>query len=267
MALEHTVTFHEVTEAWERIAKTGVLPGMPRQAGTTRHMRTNWSGDASWVGTSIERMRDRIENGYVAPGMDVKAGRRTVERSRFKRHEDEGELQIGLALAGDDAPYLRRTKRPHIPGIQLVIEQHGRASVPVRVLTEYAEWVARLLAGLQAKGFDLQIDVLSRVQRGCREGQSIDARIRVKRFGRRSDLRSWGALFAPGGYRMLGFTARVLACEAHGKTSTPGMGSSFTPRWDLEWDEASRTLTVRNACESFSFDAAGMDAKLAALKF
>jgi hypothetical protein len=201
------------------------------------------------------------------PGLKVGPGAYSAPRVRMRHHEDEGELQFDRALAGDDRPFLRRERRERRPGLRLNIELNCRANVPAATIAAYAEWNARLIQGLQDRGFDLTIDVTSRAKQVTADGRPVDATIRVKSAGRTSTLKSWGALFGPGAFRMLVFTARILACEANGVACSPGMGGSFTPNWGLDFDEKSRTLTVRCAASLPSFPTAEMDAKLAALKF
>jgi hypothetical protein len=111
------------------------------------------------------------------------------------------------------------------------------------VLADYGQWIASLIAGLQGRAFDLQIDVFSVVRMPF--GKTLDlvrTNVRVKRFGKRSSLKSWGALFSPTGYRMLGFCARMMACSEHGRLCNPGMGASVAPGFDVKLD--GRVLTI-----------------------
>lgn len=265
MALEHIVSYDDLTQAWKAIA-AGTYSA-PRQASAVAVTRSCWTEMAGWTGSTVEAMHERIDHGFTVPGLKLGAGHYSAPRVRMRHHEDEGELQFDRALAGDDRPFLRREKRQRRPGLRLNIELNCRANVPASTIAAYAEWNARLIQGLQDRGFDLTVDVTSRAKQVSAKGQQVDATIRVKSAGRTSSLKSWGALFGPGAFRHLIFTARILACEANGVACSESMGGSFTPNWGLDFDEKSRTLTVRCAASKPDFPTEEMDAKLAALKF
>jgi hypothetical protein len=260
MELEHTIGFADLGAEWLRLIKGGTIAGQP----AVETARVSWR-DTGFTGMTVGAMEDAITNGYVAEGMKVKptADVRPRRRSRFS--EEDGELQVDLALSGSDAPFIARPKVRRAGGMTLKIELAVRATTPASVMRDYSAWLVRLIAGLQAKGIDLQIDVVSRAKVVTTKGEPVCVNVRVKRFGRRSDLKSWGAMFAPGGFRMLMFCGRLMACAAHGRQLEGHFGASVGPKWDIEHDRATQTLTVKCAAQTTRFPTEMMDARLAEL--
>ena len=261
--LEHTLTYDELSQAWK-----GLLNGslkLQRQAVAVAAGVQVWRDMPSFTGMAESEMTSAIDNGYVVPGMDLKAGQRTIARRRARLSETEGELQVDLAIAGHDRPFLHRPKVKRQAGLTINFELAMRASTPASVLTDYAQWMASLVAGLQSKGFDLELNITSRARGVAMNGSGTATTVKVKRFGRRSDLKSWGAMLSPGGFRHLIFCARILTCEANGVAADPGFGGSFGPKWGLEYDPKARVLNVKVAAETSSFPKEQLDAELAAL--
>ena len=262
MPLEHTIGYADLAAAWSALdADLSSLPTRQQPAGAQIR-----GFDRGFAGCTREEMRGWIDNGYLADGMKLKPAVNSRPRRKM-RFAEEGELQVDMALAGHDTPYLTWGKRTRTPGMKIKVELAVRASTPATVLKDYAEWLSALVAGLQGRGFDLEIDVVSRAKQVVfQQATQVDLSVRVKRFGRKSDLKSWGAIMSPGGFRHLIFLGRILACEAHGKVASPGFGGSFGPSWGLEFDEKARTLTVKCAAQSTRFPREEMDRQLGELK-
>jgi hypothetical protein len=264
--IEHTMTYDEVAQTWRSIVHDGLK--LKYQRNTLEHMRESWqsAGTVFYGGTCAE-MTERVDGGWLAPGMEVKTGSPQVDRMRVRRHDMDGELDVELALQGDDRPYLLRQKRRRQAGLQINIQYNFLATTEAAVLADYGRWIASLIAGLQGRAFDLQIDVFSvvRMPFGKTTLDLVRTNVRVKRFGKRSSLKSWGALFSPTGYRMLGFCARMMACSEHGRLCNPGMGASVAPGFDVKLD--GRVLTSTCAPGASSFPREYMDSKLAGLSF
>jgi hypothetical protein len=262
MTLTHTVGYADLAAQWRAI-DSGDLSGLPARQ---HFAATEVQGIAdSFAGCTREEMRGWVDNGYTAPGMEIKPARQSRPRRKL-RFAEEGELQVDLALSGHDTPFLDWGKRTRTPGLKLKVELAVRASTPAQVLRDYAEWLTALVAGLQDRGVDLEIDVVSRAKNVAADGRALDLSIRVKRFGRKSDLKSWGAILSPGGFRRLVFTGRMMGCEGNGTAASGGFGASFGPEWGLDFDAKAHTLTVKCAALTSRFPREEMSAQLAALK-
>jgi hypothetical protein len=260
--LDHTIAYADLAAAWRALdADVTSMPSRQRPAAAQIP-----EFPKSFAGCTREEMRGWIDDGYLAAGMKLKPVTNTRPRRKM-RFAEEGELQVDMALSGHDTPYLTWGKRTRTPGLKLKVELAVRASTPAAVLKDYAEWLAALVAGMQGKGIDLEVDVVSRAKGVVKDSpQQVDVGVRVKRFGRKSDLKSWGAIMSPGGFRHLIFLARIMACEAHGKVASPGFGASFGPAWGVDFDEKARTLTVKCAAVSAEFPREEMDRQLAELR-
>jgi hypothetical protein len=262
MTLTHTVGYADVAAMWTALQDGGLGGLSARQREAAGQIQ---SLPDSFSGCTREEMRDWVANGYVAPGMDVKPVRNARPRRKL-RFAEEGELQVDMALSGHDTPFLDWGKRTRAPGLKLKVELAVRAQTPPTVLKDYAEWLTALVAGLQDKGVDLEIDVVSRARKVAANGSALDLSIRVKRFGRKSDLKSWGAILSPGGFRRLVFTGRIMGCEANGTKASAGFGGSFGPEWGLEYDPKNHTLTVKCAALTARFPREEMSRQLGELK-
>src|SRR4051794_29854098 len=260
MQLEHTLTFDELSQAW-----LGMMDGSAYPAGQPS-LHGYWRS-SGFCGMSEDQMRDAIAHGYAVPGMDLKAGRQTRERRKARLSEDEGELQIDLALSGHDRPYMHRPRVKRQAGLKVNFELGFRASTPASVLIDYAKWMGSLITGLQARNFDLEVNVVSNASHVTTTGRGTRTVVRVKRFGKRSDMKSWGAMLSPGGFRMLVFAGRLLTCHKHGQTCTLEMGGSTGRSWGLEHDAKTNTLTVKVAASTQRFPREQLDRELSALQF
>jgi hypothetical protein len=261
--IERTMTYHEVAQTWRSIVHDGA--GLKHQRSTLERQRTGWiNASDRFYGGTMAQMTERVDNGWEAEGMRLKPGKPQVDRIRRIYDDMEGELDVDRALMGDERYYVKRQRKVRQAGLQINVQYNFSGGVDAKVLADYGQWIAGLIAGLQGKSFDLQIDVFSRVMMTF--GQRMDevrTNIRVKRFGRRSSLKSWGALFSPTGYRNLGFCARMMACSEARVMCHGGMGAPLAPGWDVTLD--GRVLTITCNAGGTPFPREFMDAKLAAL--
>jgi hypothetical protein len=260
--IEMTTTYHEVAQTWRAIVHDGRK--LPFQRSTLERQRSSWQKGGHFNGGSCAEMTERVDHGWLAEGMDLKSGKPQVERYRRMYNDMEGELDVDRALMGDDRYFVKRQPRVRQAGLQINVQYNFLAGVDSSVLAAYGQWVAELIAGLQGRSFDLQIDVFSRVNMPIgRTMREVRTNIRVKRFGKRSSLKSWGALFSPTGYRNLGFCARMMACSEAKVMCAGGMGSSIAPGWDVKLD--GRVLTITTNPGASRFPRETMDAKLVGL--
>lgn len=266
MVIESTMTYDDVAQTWRGIVHDRrQIPGQARAQNT---LLDGWRDQPDHYGATLAQMTDWVDHGRLADGMTIKASPPSFDRQKLRFNDFDGELDVERLLDGDDRPFRLREKRQRQRAVRLAIQYNFRSNVDPSVLAAYAHWCAELIAGLQSGSFDLQIDVFSDVKMEILKAtRPVRTNIRVKRFGKRSSLKSWGALFSPAGFRMLGFTARLMACHEHGVPCNPNMGASQAPGWGLSFDEETRTLTINtNASEGVRFPKEMMDTKLAALK-
>lgn len=265
--LSATLDFADVAAAWK-----GFLDGSMSMSAKNRPAVATqivvWESMPEFTGMERAEMARILDQGYRVPGMKLK-GRNTRQRRKLRYSEEAGEFQYDRAEIGEDLIYIDRTPRKNAQrAVKLEIELAVRADTPASVLGDYAIWLGKLITGLEGGGFQTQVDVVSRC-RGLVIGSraQFDTHIRVKSFGKRGSKRSWSALLSPGGFRHLVFCARMLGCEQAGVQCSPGMGASFGPTWDLNWDRKQRKLTVKCAATTGRFPADEMDRKLAQIKF
>ena len=264
--LSATLDFADVANGWRGMLD-GSLKLSGKQAKAVAVQTDLWRSGDHFTGDSEAGMHDKLDNGYRVDGMRLK-GKNTRTRRRNKWSEENGELHYERVLAGEDAILRERAPRKNAQrAIKLEIELAVRANTPTSVLADYAVWIGKLITGLEGGGFQTQIDVVSRCRALTPAAKQFDTHIRVKQFGRKGSKRSWSALLSPGGFRHLVFCARILGCEQAGVPASSGMGASFGPAWDLNWDAKSRKLTVKCAAETQRFPAESMDAMLAQIKF
>jgi hypothetical protein len=263
--IEHTMGYDEVAQTWRAIVHDD--RHLTHQTAAIAVLKPGWVGGRGFFGATAAEMTDWVDHGRLVPGMAIKATSEAARRMKIRWNDFDGELDVERMLEGDDRPFALRERRKRQAGLALRLQYNFLGSVPAEVLADYAQWTAELIAGLQGQACDLQIDVYSTVSMlfSGRPGR-VTTNIRVKRFGKRSSLKSWGALFSPSGYRMLGFTARMMACSAHKLPCSTNMGASVAPGWGITLDEKTRTLTVTTSPSGSVFPRELMDAKLAALR-
>lgn len=221
----------------------------------------------TWAGFDPDSLRDWIRNGYKAKAFqNMQAESPPIRKRRKMIFADEGEMQVDLALSGFDTPFISWTKRESAPGLRVDVQANFLSDVSADVIEQYQTWVARLLYTLESNGFDLEVNVFS-VAVGYM-GRHYDRKgrvtVNVKQAGKISDFSRWSVMFSPAGFRGLIFAARNLQCSRMGLTCDKGMGQSVAPRWDVEFDDKTRHLTIRTDRHARNFPEQEMDLKVRA---
>ncbi len=224
--------------------------------------------DAKWTGCTHSQMRTWISDGYEPPEIEGAFGEQwsnDVPRRKL-RFTDEGELDVGMALSGNDFPFMRWDRRPRKPGLAIHVDLALACSTKASVIAEYGAWLGSVIRQFEMKGFDLEISISIPV-RGLRRGsnKSTDVLIRVKRENEATDFTSWSSMFSPGGFRMLGFTAMSLAAESFGYQACGSLGYPMGESWRVEFMPESRLLRVESPKSASSFPAEKLSAELAEL--
>lgn len=231
------------------------------------HTISSANGRQSFYGDNLPGMIDKLEHGFTSP--EIQGADAYVKEIRLPQiiWDEEGEnVDVCAALAGDDEPFFQWEDIPHKPGIKVVAELAFLGATNVKVIGQYGAWLAGLIANLEGEGVDVELDIAMPSARNLikrDEESSNQVIIRVKRAGEIRDFADYSALFSPGGFRLLGFTARAMACQEWGVKCSSGFGQSLNREWGVAWDDAERTLYVTRPATPRDFPADDMTAELA----
>ncbi len=202
-----------------------------------------------WEGGCAGDTLGWLDNGFYAKEFEHSAD--YVElgiKSRPAWNEEDGEADAGRLLGGYDSFFMANADRPHRPGLRLQIEYSFAWTVPNAIIREYGAWCAGLISSLETSGYDLTVDMwiyldsLFEDQRNTR----TSVLTRVKRENEVSDFTGWSALFAPTGYRQLGFLAKCLAGDKINKRARGSLGTTIAGRgWGVEYLKDQSTVKIR----------------------
>lgn len=214
-----------------------------------------WKAPINWTGGSLGETLDNVRNGYRAPEFIHSAA--YVPLAPKKRptwnEEPDGDLEMSRLYGGYDDYYLVPADVEKKPGIRVLIEFAFACGVSNSVIEQYGAWVAGLLGALEQTGYDLEVDMWIPldglfVDGGNDYGGGIrdNVLVRVKRQNEVSDFTEWSALFAPTGYRHLGFCAKMVAGDKIKKRCSSGLGMTLGGQgWNLEYDPEDSILKIR----------------------
>jgi hypothetical protein len=229
----------------------------------------------SFTGGSEAQVKEWLTKGYdrKVKASGVTTGDVYAKPRRRMRWTDDGDLDVGQALAGADFPFYAWDKRPTKPGLSMMIEVCFHAGVKPRILTEYGEWITAQIKRLEMIGYDLDVNVVMPLRnlfetgQGHRYQERIDLTVSLKRENETADFKSWSAMFSPAGFRCMGFTAMHLAAHDTGRKCQYGLGQPApSGRWDVLLNQNTRQMRVTCPPGPSSFPAEEMtDAFLAAL--
>jgi hypothetical protein len=172
----------------------------------------------------------------------------TAIKRRNYWNDQEGDVDAGRLLAGNDDFFLGSQKRLSKPGLRVQIEFAFAWTVSSKTLQEYGAWVAGFLGSLESSGFDLVVDMwipMNDIFQGIHGRSNI--LIRVKQPNEISDFTEWSALFGPTGFRVLGFSAMCVAGDKIGKRVHSYFGMTLGDKtWNCEYlpDEALVSINV-----------------------
>jgi hypothetical protein len=256
----HTFDYGELTTAWKAFhADPMAVYGQSRNAGAGNSLAGNWKSDGgSWIGCTIDEMRDWIDNGYRVEGLQgVTSLLPAKPRRKLKFSEEGDELHIDLAWAGVDEPFSEWEKRVSKPGLSVEIYMTFSASFPHKTLNAYQRWIARALQTLDENGVDMEVNIVNRVSGANSDnGREItDTKIRVRKPGEAADFANWSAMFSPGGYRMLGIMSTGIHVDRQGGHVTHGYGR---PRdygsWEVAYDADRNVIVIGNHNDPYGTD-------------
>lgn len=250
----NVVDFAELRQMFlASVDSSTILTGV--NARTLGNLSERWKGDdeSRWFGSTLQEMRDWLAGGFTVEGLEgLDTSLIQAAPKRRLRYAEEGdELIMEKALMGDDDPFLVHERKPGKPGLAVEIHLCFNCDVSAKLVAEYARFIARMLQTFEENRVNTEITVINTVtdlRPGEYSGAKYEARTIVKRAGEASDFASWSALFAPSGFRMLGFRGIVEIGNKHGFEVSSGLGSAIVARsFDIEYDDEQNLMRIRNA--------------------
>jgi hypothetical protein len=251
-------------------AASGDFSGTNKKRWEDHSRRWNEATESGWEGATLDNMKAWINRGFQVEGLRNVGADIDPERiGRKLRYAEEGEMQIDLMLSGFDYPFLQWDKREKKPGMQINVGVCFNAHTDVELIAAYTQWVAQVLFAIESQGIDPEVNLTMATtgtfSNGPRRHRTL---IRVKKENEASDFANWSAMFSPGGFRMLGFSAEFLIGDREGWTVVSSLGQAASGKaWNVSWDAETRTLEISENMNQTSgeFPADEMSDKLRAI--
>jgi hypothetical protein len=202
-----------------------------------------------WEGGKPSDVLQNLREGFHAPEFAHAAEYVPIAmKLRNSWNEEDGDVDPGRLLAGRDDFFLGAQKRLAKPGLRVQIEFAFAWTVSAKTIQEYGAWVAGFLGSLESSGFDIIVDMwqpLDSLFKNDGWETRTNVLTRVKRPNEVSDFTEWSALFAPTGFRMLGFTALCVAGDKIGKVTDDSLGNTIGGKtWGVEYDRDEATVRI-----------------------
>lgn len=233
-----------------------------------------WRSDSGFYGGTSDDMLGYLDSGYRVGQLDgsflpgvLRTRDGDAMRGRWIWSESGDEIDVGLALSGDPDCFRIFEQAPTLGGMNVVALYSFGSSTDFNIIAQFGAWIAQLLGTCQAAGISPGLSI-DQYGRNVSSGGGLSLiRTRVKAEHDALDWRRYSALFSPPGFRHLGFAA--LSLGSGPKHLIPGntqrnLGQPAGPGddWDLDWDSATRTLTVWGPTYPRSFDPSSLTEKL-----
>lgn len=205
--------------------------------------------DDDWSGSGGEtETLDLLRRGFdVRAAAGLSHGEIPAKPRRRMRWGDDGDIDVGRALNGDDFPFSRWDERKRKPGLIIEAEWSFSWTVPGEVIAGYGAFLASICKRLEMEGYDLG---LSLIQPGHSTyiGDGVgrrDLRFILKREGEASDYKVWSPAFSPAGFRIFGFTGIYLAGMRDGLEPSADLGiPAPSGEWGVLFNSDTRTMRV-----------------------
>lgn len=223
-----------------------------------------------FTGANQAEAKKWLRQGYMRKAATgVAHGDVYAKPRRRMRWSDDGDIDVGQALAGSDFPFAKWDQRLRKPGLRIVAEIAFNALVPGSELVAYGDWLVSQVRRFETLGYDLDLTASCPVHdlfvadRGKTPPSSIDIQINLKRENEASDSRSWSPIFSPMGFRGIGFVAFIMACRDLGYRPTYGLGRSGSASdWNVLFNQNTRTMRIEvPGSGGKAFDAEAMTEK------
>ena len=244
-----TIQWCDLKAAFTAAVEDGTTIGNQPINGKIRSWSSEPMRSDEWDGGSAADTMKHIRQGYFAEAFGHSAEYAALSNKRhFNYNEDEGELDLDRVFDGHDAIFLDREERESRPGLRLMIEFSFSWTTPAETISQYGAWVASLIKSLESSGFDLVVDLwLNLDHLFVRDAWDTHSNIflRVKQENERSNFTDWSALFAPTGFRHLGFLTLALAAEKEGRKLLDGYGNTVGDKdWGVTYDRDNQNVTI-----------------------
>lgn len=201
-----------------------------------------------WQGGSGADTLGWLREGFSAPEFAHSA--EYVPEGRKRRptwNEEEGDVDAGRLYGGYDSFYLDTQMRESKPGLRVQVEFCFAAGCDVHILREYGAWVAGLIGSLESSGYDLTVDLWIPLNGlfASNPHERVNTLIRVKKPNEVSDFTEWSALFAPTGFRHLGFVALGLAADKCKERAVSTLGITISGKtWNVEYEREEGVVNI-----------------------
>lgn len=257
------ITTDEIRNAWNAI-QAGTDP--LKQSALSSYISTKWRGSVvdKFVGCSGEQMQGWLAEGFYpeGDGADI-FGMSDAEilSPTMAWDEDEGDLFIESAIAGDDMPYARWEGDSARKGMKIRACFDTNCGTDANVLGQYFAWILKMIDACEAKGIAPDVELFIEAKGSFTKNRgTFMLTIPVVKAGEIVDAVAWRAFLSNGGFRSLGFLAIGLAANKLKDTVTSGLGQAVGNKFDVTVD-ADDVMTIKCPGHFSSFPEAEMTAK------
>jgi hypothetical protein len=217
---------------------------------------SSWQEGGYFYDAKMSDMVDRIRNGYEFDHRAAPASLPNVEydRPRMRYTDDpEGEYSHDLYITGETEHFLTKPKRKSVGGLRLRIQFNFSCGIGKDMIAEYTQWVGTVIQSLQARGYDLEIELYSEANGVYTNTRKDGHYIRVSKFGERVMPHSWSAAFSPGGFRHFMFLAYMWPEESEPVTACGSLGMPLGRKYDITWEPKERIINIETNSHSENF--------------
>ena len=267
-----TRTYHTITPAELRDSWTNLMEGRPGPEHKQGHIEgygTNPDEVHGFAGMSGREIMQALRDGYYPePNGDVISatayGSQEIMVQQIFVNEENGELLIDQALAGEDEFYVTLDHQPANVGVDMRIQFDTNAVSSVNVLGDYFEWCLHVIDALERKGVAPSVTLTQELY-GTLRGDKQDRTILIPlvQEGEVIDPVTWRAFMTKGAFRTLGFLSIGILATRLKKRTTEGLGHARPGGFSVEYDPEDGVLAVTcPGCFPDSFPAERMTAML-----
>ena len=179
--------------------------------------------------------------------------------------EDEGDLNVELALNGEDMYRMQWSAMDSPKGMKIRACFDFNAGTKAETMREYFAWILGVIEKAESLGIAPDVELYIETLGSFRETPSRRdlIAIPVVKAGELVDTVAWRAYLTKGGFRTLGFLALGLTGDKHGLSLESSLGQATGSKWDVTYD--GDTLTIHAPGNAGKFPKDEMTRKLEAV--